>query len=275
MKKVLITGDNSYIGDAVKKYLEQESNNYDVDTIDTVGISPSVEMFSPYDVVFNVAGIAHIKETKDNRHLYYDINRDLVVKIANTAKEAGVKQFILLSSMSVYGKTTGFITKETIPRPTTSYGDSKLQADELIKRLEDNDFVFTCLRPPMVYGKGCKGNYQKLRSFALKFPVFPNYSNQRSMIFVGNLACFVKQCIDEKKSGLFFPQNAEYINTSKMVERIAQENDKAIRLTKAFNWAIRILHINVIKKVFGDLVYESIDTVNQFGFEESIRMTEN
>ena len=213
MKKIVITGANSYIGESIKNYLQMFPEQYAVDIKDTIGWEPKVENFASYNVVFNVAGIAHIKETAQNRHLYFEVNRDLVVKIAKAAKEAGVKQFILLSSMSVYGLTVGHIRKDTHVNPASAYGKSKAEADEEIKRLQDENFRFACLRPPLVYGKGCKGNYQKLRAFALKSPIFPDYKNQRSMIYIGNFCVFVKDCIDYGRQGVFFPQNFEYVNT--------------------------------------------------------------
>ncbi len=274
MKKVLITGAGSYIGEKTKEYLLQEPDKYSVVIIDTIGWEPKTADFNGYDVVFNTAGIAHIKETKENRHLYYDVNRDLSIKIAEKAKEAGVKQLILLSTMSVYGLTVGRITKETIPNPKNAYGKSKLEADEAIKKLQDDNFKFACLRPPMVYGKGCKGNYQSLRKFALKSPIFPNIDNKRSMIYIGNLCEFIKQVIDFDRSGLFFPQNGEYANTSDMVREISEAHGKKIKLIKIFNWAVKVTPMNVVKKVFGDLVYENVDTVGKYALSESIILTE-
>ena len=274
MKRILITGAGSYTGDCVKDYLLSETDKYSVDMIDTMGFEPKPEDFDGYDAVFNVAGIAHIKETDENRALYFKVNRDLIIKIAKAAKAGGVKQFILLSSMSVYGKLTGKISKKTKAAPNTAYGKSKAQADAAIAKLADDSFKFACLRPPMVYGKDCKGNYQTLRKFALASPVFPDYKNQRSMIYIGNLCEFVKQVIDEEKSGLFFPQNSEYVNTSEMVKRIAKVNGMNIRLTGAFNAGIKLAKMNVVKKVFGTLIYEKVDTVDKFGFDESISLTE-
>ena len=274
MKHILITGAKSYIGEAVRDYLMTMPDKYEVEVKDTFGWNPEVSDFNDVDVVFNVAGIAHIKETKSNQHLYFDINRDLVIKIAENAKNAGVKQFILLSTMSVYGLVTGKIEKTTPVNPINAYGMSKAEADETIEKLVDDNFKFACLRPPMVYGNGCKGNYQSLRRFALKFPIFPDYKNQRSMIFIGNLCEFVKDCIDLERSGLFFPQNSEYTNTSYMVQCISDCHGKRIRMTKMFNWVIRIMPNTIIKKVFGDLVYEKVDTVDKYNFIESILMTE-
>ncbi len=274
MKKMLITGKNSYIGDSVRSYLLQDSDKYVVDVKATVGWEPKPEEFSSYDVVFNVAGIAHIKETKENRYNYYAINRDLAIKIANVAKVAGVKQYILLSSMSVYGLIVGHITKNTVPHPVNAYGDSKLQADQAVAQLVDNSFKFACLRPPMVYGRGCKGNYQRLREFSLSSSFFPEYRNQRSMIYIGNLCEFVKKVIDEEKTGIFFPQNEDYVSTCDMVKEVAALHGKTMRLTKLFNWAIGITPLGVIKKAFGDLTYEAVDLVSKYGFHESMALTE-
>ena len=274
MKKILITGSNSYIGESVRDYLSKEPNDYYVDIIDTMGLIPTPEIFQGYDVVFDVAGIAHVKETKKNRKLFFEVNCNLAVKIAKAAKKAGVKQFILLSSMSVYGAASGYIDKKTLPNPENAYGKSKLKADNIIKKLENDDFIFTCLRPPMVYGKGCKGNYQRLRNFALKAPFFPLLNNTRSMIYIGNLCEFVKICIDEKKSGLFFPQNSEYVSTSDMVNKIADCHGKTIKLIPCFNRIIKSFPVGIIKKVFGNLTYEKSDTVSKYDFYESIELSE-
>ena len=274
MKRVLITGANSYIGNSVRDYLLVTPDKYAVDIKDTINWTPTKEDFLNYDVVFNVAGIAHIKETSKNRHLYYEINRDLVVSIAKAAKAAGVRQFILLSTMSVYGMLTGHITKSTPVNPVNAYGKSKAEADTEIERLTDDSFKFACLRPPMVYGKGCRGNYQRLRSFALKSPLFPLVSNKRSMIYIGNLCEFIKLCIDDYKSGLFFPQNVEYINTSDMVRCIATYHNKSMRMSKFLGKIINIIPISIVKKVLGDLTYEPVDVVNKYDFTESIRLAE-
>lgn len=277
MRKVLITGANSYIGVNVEKYLEQWPDKYQVDTLNMIGEDWKKADFSKYDVVFHVAGIAHIKETKENSHLYYDVNEHLAVAVAEKAKNEGIKQFVILSTMSVYGLTVGHITKETLPNPVNSYGKAKYNADLKIEKLDCPTFKVAILRPPMVYGKGCKGNYQTLRKFALKSPIFPNFKNERSMIYVGNLAAFVKNCIDEEKNGLFFPQDAEYVCTANMVKKIADSNRKRIMMTKLINWSIYLalgLNVSVLKKVFGSLTYEKIDLVDENDFEEAMRKTE-
>jgi UDP-glucose 4-epimerase len=233
--------------------------------------------------VFHVAGIAHIKETSDNQELYYKVNRDLAFKTAQKAKEDGVGQFIFLSSMSVYGLETGVIDKNTPLQPNSAYGKSKLEAEELVNDLQDGFFAVAIIRPPMVYGKGCKGNYPRLADIALKAPVFPKVNNERSMIFIDNLSEFVRLVIDNELSGLLFPQNKEYVNTTEMVKQIASAHGRKLRVTGLFNLfvSLGIRFSRTFGKVFGSFVYnkrmpggpEELDYETS-AFKESIELTE-
>lgn len=272
--RVLIVGAGSYIGTNMEQYLISHGD-YEVHTLGSVNLVPVPDDFAGYDAVLHVAGIAHRKEKKENAHLYYEINRDLAVKTAEAVKAAGVPHFIILSSMSVYGMETGHITKNTKTAPKSHYGMSKLAADERIWQLRDEKFRVAILRPPIVYGNGCRGNYQPLRKMALMSPVFPRIDNERSMIYVGNLCEFVKEVISRQKEGIFFPQNAEYVNTSELVERIAVTNGKKVRGVKIFNPVIRAIHMGVFDKVFGSLTYGNEDSVTKTPFDDSIALTES
>ena len=277
MKKILITGANSYVGASFEKWLSQWPNEYHVDTIDMIDGTWREKSFVGYDVIFHVAGIAHIKETKENAHLYYEINRDLAFETAQKAKTDGVSQFIFMSSMSVYGIESGVITKNTKPSPKSHYGKSKLEAEEKISLLIDNTFVLAVLRPPMIYGKGCKGNYQRLSEFAKKAPIFPDIHNERSMIYIDNLSEFIRNLIDEQTRGLFLPQNKEYVCTSELVRKIAKIYGKNIKGFCIFNPLIKILmrKIEILNKVFGNLIYlQDASVCSTVGFEESVRMSE-
>ena len=217
MKRILITGANSYIGTSFEKYIKENyPDDYAVDTVDMKDGSWREKSFAEYDSVFHVAGIAHQKETKENAHLYYEVNRDLAIEAAKKSKADGVKQFIFLSSMSVYGMETGVITKETKPNPKSHYGRSKWQAEQEIVPLDSDTFKICVLRPPMVYGKGCKGNFQTVVKIVKKSPVFPKVKNERSMIYIDNLSSFVKHYVDSNLAGIYFPQNKEYMCTSDM-----------------------------------------------------------
>ncbi len=276
MKRILITGANSYIGVSFENYIKANyPDDYTVDTVDMIDGTWREKDFSGYDSVFHVAGIAHQKETKDNAELYYKVNRDLVADVATKAKEDGVKQFIFLSSMSVYGMEIGVITKDTVPDPKSNYGKSKLQAEKLLNELQDDNFKVAILRPPMVYGKGCKGNYQTLRKFVLKFRTFPTLANRRSMIFVDNLSSYVENLIATDSFGMFFPQNPTVVCSKDLVKAICKQNGVNLFLCPLFN-LVKIIPLSTLKKVFGDLLYDEIDEWSRHGidFDTTVALTE-
>lgn len=258
MKKILITGINSYIGTKFSEYVRQWPDQYQVDAISLLDGNWRNASFSGYDCIYHVAGIAHVKETQKNAHLYYEIDRDLAVEVAQKAKAEGVSQFIFPSSMSVYGMIEGVITRATTPAPETNYGRAKLEAEYEIHKLCSESFKVAIMRPPMVYGEGCRGNYQSLVKIAKTFSIFPDYRNQRSMIHVDGMSAFVKDLIDQEAEGLFIPQDQHYVCTSEMVRDIARDMGKKMKLLKSFNPVINILVHNtrVGRKAFGSLQYD-------------------
>lgn len=261
MKKILITGVNSFVGNSFADWVKNSPEKYYVDKISVRDDSWKKRDFSSYDVILHVAGIAHVSRNPKLEDLYYRVNRDLTIELAKKAKRDGVSQFVFLSSIIVYGDSmnnTGYITKDTVPKPSNFYGRSKLEAEEGLRKLEDKEFKIVIIRPPMIYGKGSKGNYPKLASFARKIPIFPEFINKRSMIHINNLCEFIKIMIDNNESGLFFPQNKELVNTTEMVKMIASVHNKKIKTTKIFNPFINLLvnRVTLINKVFGDLYYD-------------------
>jgi UDP-glucose 4-epimerase len=235
LKNILITGRGSYIGSSFETYLGQFGDAYRVTALDLKNENWKFYDFSGYDAVFHVAGIAHA-DLKNADELYFRVNRDLAVKTAAKAKSDGVKQFIFMSTMKVYPAPTLKkpieITAETQPAPNSSYGLSKLQAEQSILAMEDASFRAVILRPPLVYGPGCKGNYPKLSEYGQKLSVFPDVENRRSMLFIENLCEFVRLMIENNERGIFFPQNGEYICTSKIVADIAAFYGRDICLIK-------------------------------------------
>lgn len=266
MKRVLITGADSYIGTSFEKYMSQWADEYQIDTVDMIDGTWREKDFSLYDVVFHVAGIAHSDNGKisaEKEKLYYAVNTDLTVETAKKAKVEGVKQFIFMSSAIVYGDSAPIgkskrITKDTPTSPSNCYGDSKVQAENGIMPLNDENYRVVILRPPMIYGKGSKGNYPLLAKIACKLPVFPYVKNERSMLYIENLMEFIKLMIDNEEQGIFWPQNAEYSNTSELVKMIAKAHGKKIVLVKGSGWALKMLsHVTgLVNKAFGSLSYE-------------------
>ena len=176
--------------------------------------------------------------------------------------------------MSVFGIKTGIITDATVPNPKNHYGKSKLEAETLIMELVDEAFKVAIVRPPMVYGSGCKGNYSKLAQLAKRTPIFPTTNNQRSVIYIDNLSESIRSLIDEFESGVFHPQNSHYVSTQQLVEQIAMAHGKKVFFTGVFNWLIRIgmYFFDFPKKIFGTLVYDVGVSVScdVLSFQESI-----
>ena len=254
--KVLITGKNSYVGRAAALRLTEAG--HEVEELDMIGNAWKEKDFSGFDCVFHVAGIAHDVKGKQNEGLYMAVNRDLAVETAEKAKNSGVKQFIFMSSMSLYENCKGNITVETPYSAKSPYGKSKLQADEKIREMSDENFKVAVLRPPMIFGKDCKGNFPRLVSLALKTPLFPKIENKRSMLYIENLSEFVRLAVENRVEGVFFPQNPQYFATYAIVSTAAAAKGKKLRLTKLFNWLVFLLmpFSKSMKKVFGSLTYD-------------------
>lgn len=294
MKRILITGAGSYIGTGVERYLlEYNAKNgrelYHVDTISLREESWKNYDFSNYDGIFHVAGIAHAdvgNVSEETKAQYYRINCDLALETAQKAKAEGVKQFIYMSSLIVYGESAPvgkqrMITRKTKPAPANFYGDSKLQAEYSLKRLEYSDFQVALIRAPMIYGKNSKGNYPLLSKLADKMPVFPDITNQRSMLYVENLGEFVRLLIEYGKGGIFFPQNAEYGVTSQMVRIIGAVKGKKVRLWKILNPFVYLAARlpgkigSMANKAFGSLTIEPSMSCNEIDGYQIVSWTDS
>lgn len=266
MKQILITGAGSFVGTRVQRYLEAWPEEYTVTTLDMRDGRWKDRSFTGFDVVLHVAGLVHQKKTKDDpaqADLYAQVNTLLAIETARKAKAEGVGQFIFMSTESVYGLTapigkTVIITKDTPLSPKDNYGTSKAQAEAGIQALAGEGFRVVILRPPMIYGRGCKGNYQTMAAMAGKLPVFPKVNNQRSMLYIDNLAECIRLIIRDGAQGLFCPQNREYTNTSEMVRMIARARGRHLVLVPGFAWALKLLRplTGAVDKAFGSLCYD-------------------
>lgn len=293
MKRVLIAGAGSYIGTAFADWIAGRSSCVVTETLDMKGEAWREHDFRGYDSVFHVAGLAHAdvgKVTEETKQLYYRVNCDLAVECARKAKAEGVGQFIFMSSIIVYGESAGIgkqlvITRDTELAPANFYGDSKVRAEEGLRKLDSDRFRVVILRPPMIYGKGSKGNYPLLAKLAVKLPFFPGEENRRSMLYIGNLCRFVELMVENEERGIFYPQNEEYVRTADLVAAIAAEHGKRIRLTGMFHPALALLGRiggrlgGLTDKAFGNMVYEKEmseyrEEYRVYGFRESVHLTE-
>ncbi len=269
MTKVLITGANSFVGTSVEKWLLRSPEKYSVDIVDTIDGKWKMVDFSKYDVVFHVAGIAHVDPKPEMATLYYKVNRDLAIEVARHAKNCGVKQFIFMSSMIVYHASKSLkgtaIDSTTQPNPNDFYGDSKLQAENGLRGLESDVFKVAILRPCMIYGTNGKGNFQRLARLAKKTPIFPAWHNKRSMLYIDNLCEFVRQAIDRELSGTFHLQNREYADT---VE-ICRHYNPGLLCSRVFNpfvW-LGAFVLKPLCKMFANQYYTSDLTSYDFEYQ--------
>ncbi len=281
MKRILIAGEGSYIGSRLAAWLNLAPERFTVRTLDMRGDGWQAFDFTGFDALVLVAGIAHLRETPENEPLYDAVNHRLAVAVAERAKAAGVSQFVFFSSMSVYGLVTGRITADTPARATTAYGRSKLAAEAGLAALTDESFRVATLRPPMIYGPGCRGNYPRLSALVQKLPVFPRVQNERSMLYIDTLCAFLEALLQSGAGGLYFPQNPATVTTDELAAQIARAHGKRLWQPRGLGWLLRLLapRVPTLGKVFGTLTYErgmsgAFAAADALPFAETIRRTE-
>ena len=270
---ILVTGANGFIGQALVKNLLQTKHN--VIACVRQSVKPTLDCeyrfidkldsktdwqdaLKGIDVVIHCAAIM---PTRNNNLSDVDkakeVNEAATMNLAQYAMQQGIKHFIFLSTMSVYGLTTGHITASTPLNPNTPYGQSKAKAEDALRALSSENFVVTIIRPPMVYGPNCKGNFKTLYKIANVAPIFPKVNNKRSAIFIDSLSAFIKIVIDQKIEGILFPQNSEYLNTSEAVSLLAQASSNKVYISKLAGFGVNLLKSSpIIQKAFGSLTYD-------------------
>lgn len=272
MKKILITGAGSYVGTSVQNYLLAKGG-YQIDAVDTMGDNWKRADFSHYEVVFHVAGIAHVNAGPKMEPLYYKVNRDLTIEIARYAKEHGVKQFIFMSSQIVFHESQSLrsevLIRETRENPNGFYGDSKWQAEKGLKELECDTFKVCILRPPMIYGPNSKGNFPRMMKLAKMIPVFPAWHNKRSMCYIDNLAEFVHQCVQRELAGTFYPQNREQSDTVAIILFFAREAGHKIWITRLLNPCVWLgsFVLQPVNKMFATYYYDPEMSAYEFDYQ--------
>ena len=262
MINVLVTGKTGFIGNALLCRLSEFPGDFRAESISVRGDDWRKTGFRGVDAVVHTAGIAHVRPDPSLEAEYMRVNRDLAVEVARRAKADGVRQFIFLSSIIVYGDAAPagkpkLIRPDTPPAPSGAYGRSKLEAEEGILALADENFRVAVIRPPMVYGKGCKGNYNTLSALVRKLPVFPDLENHRSVLYVGNLAECIRVILRDGLEGFFFPQDESVTSTRELAERIARARGRKIRFLKCLDPLVKLAgRGGVVRRAFGDLAYD-------------------
>ncbi len=271
MKRVLITGLNSYIGNSFEEYIrEMPDAAIETEKISLKEEGWEEESWTGYDTVLHVAGLAHVDvnhANEETKRRYYRINRDLAKRAAEKAKKDGVKQFIYLSSVIVYGDSAAIgkekkITEETKPAPANFYGDSKLQGEQAVLALQagnlSDSFHILILRLPMIYGKDSKGNFPKLKKLSEKTLIFPKIENRRSVLYIKNLCELLRIAVEGELGGIICPQNEEVVSTSELVKILGEQRGKKIALISGFSGILKVFShfTGYVNKVFGSLEYD-------------------
>lgn len=284
MKKVLITGKTSYIGQSLKNYVQ---NNYSekvvVNSISVRGNEWRDFDFSGYDVIIHLAALVHKNEKKSTLYQYETVNRDLTVEVAKKAKLAHVNHFIFFSTIAVYGNVENSkISRDSLLNPVTKYGISKLEAEDKLQSLKNEKFKVSVIRPPMVYGPNCPGNYNRLSELSHRWGIYPKVKNQRSMIYIGNLCEFLIQLIFSRNSGIFLPQNINYVSTSNLICVIRRCYGRKTIFVPGFNYFLKFMvkHNSIFNKIYGSLQIDLELSLYNFDynivdFVKSVKRTES
>lgn len=259
--KILVIGKNGYVSKSFQCYMQRYPDIL-IEAISVRDDSWKNESFSKYDVVFNTIGLAHDDARKGTVEQFMALNRDLPKELALKSKKDGVKTFIYMSSMIVYGDMSKlgdeeYITDKTLPNPSSIYGESKLAGEIELNKLRDENFNVAIIRSPLIYSANAVDNFLNLKNYAKYGLIFPNISNKRSMIYSDNLCELVKLIAENDGNGLYFPQQETYICTSKLVKDIANKISHPMLLTNVFNPIIFLFSkkFMFIRKVFDSLAY--------------------
>jgi UDP-glucose 4-epimerase len=277
LRRILVIGRESYIGRCFAAYV---GDGFRVEFAGARDGSWRSLDFTGFSAVLLAAGLAHRRARAGDRDLYLAVNLDLPLAAAEKAKGAGVGQFIFLSSLFAYGRGRGEINARTPENPADVYGLSKLLAENALAGLADETFRVAVLRPPMVYGPGCRGNFPRLAGLVRWLPVFPDWPNRRSVIYIDNLCHLIQLIVEHGAGGLFHPQNEDFVSTPGLVLEMARALGRKVRLTRFLNPAVGLLRplVPAADKLFSDLYYDQslsfdngLPPYNVVGFAESIR----
>ena len=279
MKKLLITGSNGFVGNY---FINKYKNKYEIKTFSFLKNDINSLDCSDLDVVVHLSALVHQMGVASCEE-YERVNVIQTLQLAKKAKESGIKQFIFMSTVKVYGEETDSkYSENSICNPEDDYGKSKLKAEFELQKLEDQDFKVSIIRTPIVYGYGVKANIKSLINLVNKVPLLPfgKIKNKRSMVYIGNLCHLVDVVIEEQKSGIFLASDDEPLSTSKLINLISKNLNKKIYLIKIpfFESLLKILKPSFHKRLYGSLevdnhiTKEKLSLSNPYSVEEGIRL---
>lgn len=261
MKNILLTGANGYLGSS---FINQYRNKYKFEKFSLLTQKLKDVNFEGINTVLHCAALVHQK-TEHSYEKYQEINVEYPVKLAKLAKQNGVKQFIFISTVAVYGEDVEKIDENTRCNPITPYGKSKFEAEKQLLELNDKNFIVSIIRPPMIYGKNAPGNIDSLVTLVRKIPIIPlgQINNKRSFIYVDNLCYIIDELITQEKEGIFLASDDNALSTSVLIELIAKNLDKKIYLIKIpfFESLLKLLKPSFHKRLYSN--FEIDNTISR------------
>ncbi len=261
---ILLTGANGFIGNYfLQKYLYKyqiKCFSFRNDHITSLDLSE-------LDTIFHLSALVH-QMGGASKEEYEKVNVIQTLELATKAKAGGVKHFIFMSTVKVYGEETNIVYNEnSICTPQDEYGKSKLKAELELKKLEDENFKVSIIRTPIVYGYGVKANIKNLVKLVDRVSILPfaKINNRRSMVYIGNLCHLVDEIITQKKSGVFLASDDQAISTSQLINLIAKSVHKKIYLIKIplFPFLLKFLKPSFYQRLYGSLEVDNTATKNE------------
>lgn len=277
MPKILITGTNSFVGGNFilhSKYKNAEA-------ISLFESKPCEIDFSKYDVVIHLVAIVH-QTKRIPEEEYFRVNKELCLEVANHAKDAGIKQFIFLSTVKVYGQFiagSGPWNEFSECHPDDSYGISKYEAEKALRQLERPDFIVSVVRTPLVYGEGVRANMLSIMKFIRSSYILPfkNINNRRNFTSAENLVSFLDRIIERKASGIFIAMDGDAISTSELVKMIASDMGKKIFLFGIPHFFVKIglsLLPRIFDRLYGSFEMDNSETLRILDFKPPVTIYE-
>ncbi len=257
--KILLTGSSGFVGNY---FIDHYTDKYDISTFSFMKDELSELDLSNIDSIIHLSALVH-QMGGASKEEYFRVNVDNTLALAHKAKESGVKHFIFMSSVKVYGEENNTpYTETTKCEPQDDYGRSKLEAERQLLAIEDDSFVISILRTSIVYGYGVKANIQNLIKLIQKMPVLPfaKIKNRRSMVYLGNLCALMDTLCETRTRGIFLAGDDHSVSTTEFIELIANELHKNIYLVKIpfFKTLLK-----VFKPSFHKRLYESLEVDNK------------
>lgn len=244
--KVLVTGASGFVGGYAVRALRDAGHKVTAcsrSRVEMPGIfyAPAPELgpgadwaaaLTSIDAIVHLAGRAAVdgsgKAVVEDE--YRTVNVEATRALAKQAAKAGVKHFVLMSSLhAVAADSDERLSEQTEPHPVSAYGRSKLAAEKAIQEeLRTSGCAWTILRPPLVYGFGNQANFGLLLKLVKTRVPLPLASvrNRRNFIYVENLVDLIATCLGNPQAfgKIYLPSDGEDVSTPELIRAIARAN---------------------------------------------------